>query len=470
MKLRDLTELAARNLREAVLRNSLTTLGIAVGVASLVAMLSLGVGLQELASTRLSRSGLFDAVFVTTQTNMRAFGGPPRASADRVSTQPARKLDEEARRQLAEIKNVLEVYPEVRFPTEVQFEGKPYSTTVAGIPVSARGDGAFDEMKGAFFSGPKANEAILQIEFARDLSKQTDSLIGKDLVLRYAEKQALPADDSAPKQAKANRSAASDSAVSDTTTSDAPASGGFSLVPRELKLRIIGVVETEPATGFGGFGRGRLLIPLQIAQNLRIAQPTDMREMLRGNTGKPTFETLTVRVSSPKAVQGVEDAIKGMGFGTFSILDATKNMMLFFTVFDSLLLIFGSLALTVASLGIVNTLVMAILERRREIGILKALGAADRDVRRLFFVEAGAMGLLGGVLGVAMGWLIGRALTIGTNAYLKRQELPAIDISSIHWWMVALAIGVSFFVSLAAGMYPASRAARLNPVEALRYE
>ena len=457
MKLRDLTELAARNLREAVLRNSLTTLGIAVGVASLVAMLSLGVGLQELASTRLSRSGLFDAVFVTTQSNMRAFGGPPRPLAERSSTQPPRKLDDEARQQLAQIKNVVEVYPEVRFPTEVQFDGKPYMTTVAGIPASARRDGAFDEMKGSFFSGPEADEAILQIEFARDLSKQTDSLIGKELVLRYAEKQALPPDDVTP---VAKHSAAD----------DAPASGGFSLVPRELKLRIIGVVETEPATGFGGFGRGRLLIPLQIAQNLRIAQPTDMREMLRGNTGKLTYETLTVRVSSPKSVEGVEDTIKQMGFGTFSILDATKNMMLFFTVFDSLLLIFGSLALTVASLGIVNTLVMAILERRREIGILKALGAADRDVRRLFFVEAGAMGLLGGVLGVAMGWLIGRALTIGTNAYLKRQELPAIDISSIHWWMVALAIGVSFFVSLAAGMYPASRAARLNPVEALRYE
>jgi putative ABC transport system permease protein len=463
MKLRDLTELAARNLREAVLRNSLTTLGIAVGVASLVAMLSLGVGLQELASTRLSRSGLFDAVFVTTQANMRAFGGPPRPMAERTSTQPARKLDDDARQQLAQIKNVVEVYPEVRFPTEVQFEGKPFMTTVAGIPASARRDGAFDEMKGNFFAGPEANEAILQIEFARDLAKQTDSLLGKDLVLRYAEKEPLPAD--APPENAAHKSAANRS-----DADDAPASGGFSLVPRELKLRIIGVVETEPATGFGGFGRGRLLIPLQIAQNLRIAQPTDMREMLRGNTGKPSYETLTVRVSSPKVVQSVEDTIKGMGFGTFSILDATKNMMLFFTVFDSLLLIFGSLALTVASLGIVNTLVMAILERRREIGILKALGAADRDVRRLFFVEAGAMGLLGGVLGVALGWLIGRALTIGTNAYLKRQELPAIDISSIHWWMVALAVGVSFFVSLAAGMYPASRAARLNPVEALRYE
>ena len=459
MKLRDLTELAARNLREAVLRNSLTTLGIAVGVASLVAMLSLGVGLQELASTRLSRSGLFDAVFVTTQANMRAFGGPPRPAAERAAAGPSRRLDDEARRQLAGIKNVVEVYPEVRFPTEVQFEGKPYMTTVAGIPASARGDGAFDEMKGSFFSGPEANEAILQIEFARDLTKQTDSLIGKELVLRYAEKQALPADD-APVGKKPSKDAAD----------DASASGGFSLVPREMKLRIIGVVETEPATGFGGFGRGRLLIPLQIAQNLRIAQPTDMREMLRGSSGKPTYESLTVRVSSPKAVQAVEDAIKGMGFGTFSILDATKNLRLFFTVFDLLLGIFGSLALTVASLGIINTLVMAILERRREIGILKALGAADRDVRRLFFAEAGAMGLLGGVLGVGLGWGIGRALTFATNVYLKRQELPPIDLSSIPWWMVAGAIAFSFFVSLAAGMYPASRAARLNPVEALRYE
>jgi putative ABC transport system permease protein len=467
MKLRDLTELAARNLREAVLRNSLTTLGIAVGVASLVAMLSLGVGLQELASTRLSRSGLFDAVFVTTQANMRAFGAPPRA-AERTSAQPSRKLDDDARQQLAQLKNVVEVYPEVRFPTEVQFEGKPYMTTVAGIPASARGDGAFDEMKGSFFSGPEANEAILQIEFARDLSRQTDSLIGKELVLRYAEKEPLPPDVSA--ESAINRPAMNRAAANDSAAVEGPASGGFSLVPREMKLRIIGVVETEPATGFGGFGRGRLLIPLQIAQNLRIAQPTDMREMLRGNTGKPSYESLTVRVSSPKAVQGVEDSIKGMGFGTFSILDATKNLRLFFTVFDLLLGIFGSLALTVASLGIINTLVMAILERRREIGILKALGAADRDVRRLFFAEAGAMGLFGGVLGVGFGWLIGRALTFGTNVYLQRQELPPIDLSSIPWWMVVGAIAFSFFVSLAAGMYPASRAARLNPVEALRYE
>jgi putative ABC transport system permease protein len=459
MRLGDLTELAGRNLREAMLRNSLTTLGIAVGVASLVAMLSLGVGLQELASSRLTHSGLFDAVIVMSKSTMRGFGGPQVNEAP--DTAAPRRLDEAARTELAALPNVVEVYPEVRFPTEIVYDGKPFSTTAAGIPESARSDGAYDDMKGHFFSAPDAPEAILQIEFAKQLSENSDSLIGKEIALRYAERQALPPDD-APKSDASK-------AVPGTPADDDEGSG-FSVVTREKKLKIVGIVETEPAAGFGGFGRGRLLIPLAIAQNLKIAQPTDMREMLRGSSGKLSYDSLTVRVKNPTAVQSVEDAVKKMGFGTFSILDATKNLRLVFIVFDSLLGIFGSLALTVASLGIINTLVMAILERRREIGILKALGAEDRDVRRLFFAEAGAMGLFGGIVGVMLGWAIGRALNFATNVYLKRQGLPPIDLSSVPLWLVGSAIGFSFFVSLIAGMYPASRAAKLDPVEALRYE
>ena len=461
MKARDLTELAGRNLREALLRNSLTTLGIAVGVASLVAMLSLGVGLQELASKRLSRSGLFDAVFVSSRMNQRGFGRPTRP--DPANTAPARPLDEQARQKIAVLPNVVEVYPEIRFPTEIQFEGKPFSTTVAGIPASAKSDGAFDGMKGAFFSGPNVDQAILQIEFAKDLSTQPDSLIGKNLTLRYAERQPLPPEPSAGK----SKTGANGKTPPLQETDLSP---GFSIVPREKICRIVGVVETEPATGFGGFGRGRLLIPLQVAETLRIAQANDLREILRGTSSKGNYDSLTVRVKGPSQVKSVEDAIQSQGFTTFSLLDATKSLRQVFAVFDLLLGIFGSLALAVASLGIINTLVMAILERRREIGILKALGAADRDIRRLFFAEAGVMGLLGGILGVALGWLIGSALTFGTNVYLRRQELPPIDLSSIPWWMVAGAIGFSVLVSLAAGIYPASRAAKLNPVEALRYE
>jgi len=454
MKAGDLGELALRNLREALLRNSLTTLGVAVGVASLVAMLSLGVGLQELASKRLSQSGLFNTVVVTPRTNLRGLGRPRPANSS--PSRASRPLDEGARQEMERLPNVVEVYPQIRFFTEVRYAGNPYTTVVAGMPASARGNGAFDGIQGSFFSGPTADEAILQIEFAKELSDHPSTLLGEELVLRYAERQALGAQ----------------TGVSDPVNGDSDdgAGSGFSIVPREKKLRIAGIVETEPAAGFGGFGSGRVLIPLEVAAALRAAQVNDLRDVVRGTKGKPSYASLTVRAKSPSQVEGIETAIKNMGFSAFSLLDATRNLRLFFAVFDLLLAIFGSLALAVATLGIINTLVMAILERRREIGVLKALGAADRDVKQLFFVEAGVMGLLGGTLGVGFGWLIGRAVTWGTNIYLRRQNLPPAHVFSVPWWLVLGAIAFAIIVSLAAGLYPASRAARLNPVEALRYE
>jgi putative ABC transport system permease protein len=447
MKLRDMSELAVRNLREAILRNSLTTLGVAVGVASLVAMLSLGAGLQQLATSRLSKSGLFDSVFVTPKTNLRGPGsGPP---ATRTPAAKARPLDEAARAEITKLPNVIEVYPQIRFFTEVRFDGKPFATMVAGMPESSKLTGSFDGMQGKFFSSPNADEAILQSEFAKELNPQASSLIGKDLILRYAERQSLPAEAAAGAQG----------------------SGGFSVVPKEKHLRIIGVVETEPASGFGGFGSGRLLIPLPVAETLRAAQVNDLRDVLRDSSSdKPAYMSLTVRVKSPSLVDATEAKIKELGFGAFSLLDASKSLRIFFSVFDLLLGIFGSLALAVATLGIINTLVMAILERRREIGVLKALGAADSDVKQLFFVEAGVMGLAGGVLGVFFGWLIGAVLTFATNIYLKRQDLPGVEIFAVPWWLIAGAIGFAVLVSLVAGLYPASRAAKLNPVDALRYE
>ena len=454
MKARDLGELALRNLREALLRNSLTTLGVAVGVASLVAMLSLGVGLQELASKRLANSGLFDTVLVSSRSNLRGLGRTGAANSS--SPHESRALDQDARKEMEHLPNVVEVYPQIRFPTEVRYGGNSYSTMVAGIPASSRGNGAFEGVQGSFFSGPNADEAILQIEFAKEMSDQPSALIGKELDIRYMERQPLGSQSGTPDPTDAQ--------------SNARAGEGFSVVPREKKLRIVGIVETEPAAGFGGFGSGRTLIPLQVAEALRATQVNDLREAVHATNGKPTYSSLTVRAKSPSQVEGIEAAVKNMGFSAFSLLDASRNLRLFFTIFDLLLGIFGSLALAVATLGIINTLVMAILERRREIGIFKALGAADSDVKQLFFVEAGVMGLAGGLLGVTFGWFIGTGITWGTNVYLKRQNLPVAHVFSVPWWLVLGAIAFAVMVSLAAGLFPATRAARLNPVEALRYE
>jgi len=293
------------------------------------------------------------------------------------------------------------------------------------------------------------------------LADQPPSLVGKDLTLRYAERAALS-------------KYADDEALLDSMMGSGKpggiSPGGISIVPREKTLHIVGITESDPSAGIGGFGGARVYLPLKTGEQLHVAQPDDVQGFLSGNPAKPSYMAMTVRVRSPKDVPQVEAAIKQLGFATFSLLDATKSLRLVFTVFDLFLGLFGSLALTVASLGIINTLVMAILERRREIGILKALGATDRDVRSLFFAEAGAMGLFGGFFGVALGWLIGSALTWGTTIYLHRQNLPGVKISYVPWWLALSAIGFAIIVSLIAGLYPASRAARLNPVEALRYE
>src|SRR6202051_3077061 len=166
MKLPDLTKLAFRNLRESVLRNSLTTVGISVGVASLVAMLSLGIGLQQLASRRLMKSGLFDTVVVTSRRDLRNNREQERSGP---APGESRILDEPTRAEIEHLPNVVEAYPDIRFITELRYDDKPHLTTVAALPASAQSTDAFEGIQGRFFSSDTAHEAILQKTFAEEL-------------------------------------------------------------------------------------------------------------------------------------------------------------------------------------------------------------------------------------------------------------------------------------------------------------
>ena len=454
MKLYDSVELAARNLREAVLRNSLTTLGIAVGVASLVAMLSLGVGLQRMATRHLKSSGLFDTVVVTSRRDLRAFNREQEVSGPSAAESP--DLDEAARQKISSISGVVEAYQELRFVTELRYEDKAHLTMVAGMAFSNKDSDSLEGMQGRFFSSDKAQEVVIQKSFAAELLGRAQPngpeelkvadvsapLLGKQLVIRYAERIA---------------------------SSNAQDSASYSVVQRELPLTIVGVTDLDPDSMRGSM-RARVFLPQKLLESLRPMQAFDTRDATRATSTEPTYGSLIARVAGASKVATVEDAIKKLGFNTFSSLDASKSMQRFFKILDMFLFIFGSLALTVASIGIVNTLVMAVLERRREIGIMKAIGASDQDVRGLFFAEAGAMGLVGGSLGVIFGWVIGKVIGIGTNIYLRNQGFPPENFWAVTWLLVVFALIVSLSISLLAGIYPATRASKLDPVQALRYE
>jgi len=462
VKLPDLTELALRNLRESFLRNSLTTIGISVGVASLVAMLSLGTGLQQVFTRRLAKSGLFDTIYVSSRREMRGMGRAEERNGPILGE--SRVLDEAARVEIEHLANVSEAYPDIRFATELRFEDKPHLTMISALPQSAKNNDAFESIQGAYFSSETAAEVILQKSFAEELLGKTPPLgapepsvselaaplLGKELTMRYAQRSA----GGAP--------------MGESDPSDV-AGASYSVISREQKLKVVGVADLDPES-MRGPTRARVFLPLKLAENLHVMQPTDLREISRAASDQTLYSSISVRVKNPSQIQGVEDEIKKMGFTTFSILDASRSLQQVFKVLYAFLGIFGSLALAVASIGIVNTLVMAILERRREIGIMKAIGASDGDVRKLFFAEAGAMGIVGGVFGVVFGWAIGQVINFGTNIYLKSQSIPPEHFWAVPWWLVAFAIAFAFVVSLISGLYPAGRAARLDPVQALRYE
>jgi putative ABC transport system permease protein len=130
----------------------------------------------------------------------------------------------------------------------------------------------------------------------------------------------------------------------------------------------------------------------------------------------------------------------------------------------------GLIALITASLGIVNTMVMSITERRREIGIIKSLGADEREIRLVFLAESAVIGFVGSALGIGAGWLGTRVVAAIAKVIMRREEMPIFDPFALPLWLILLSLAFGVLVSLAAGAYPSGRAARVDPVEALRSE
>jgi len=183
------------------------------------------------------------------------------------------------------------------------------------------------------------------------------------------------------------------------------------------------------------------------------------------------YDSVTIRATDVTQARALILRLREEGFQVQSLdmfMEVANRVVIAITV---MLALIGSVALLVASIGIANTMVMAVYERTREIGILKALGASPTDVRRLFMIEAGFIGLAGGVVGLLLGWGLGVVLNQGIVWYMQHRDLPMRD----GFFVVTplLALGVILFaacIGTVAGLLPAQRAASLDPLTALRHE
>jgi ABC-type antimicrobial peptide transport system permease subunit len=212
------------------------------------------------------------------------------------------------------------------------------------------------------------------------------------------------------------------------------------------------------------------MIPIGRAQEIAAATRAVAQAMGAGRVPDRVYNSLVVKVKQAQFTQNVQDQIKTKGFSAFSLNDAIQGAKRAFIILDIVLSLIGSIALAVSSLGIMNTMVMSILERTREIGIMKAIGGSDGDIRRIFLIEASAIGFFGGVAGVALGWIVGQLINFGANIYIQNQGGTPGNLFSLPIWLIGGAIGFSIAISLIAGSYPAARAARLDPIQALRHD
>jgi putative ABC transport system permease protein len=196
------------------------------------------------------------------------------------------------------------------------------------------------------------------------------------------------------------------------------------------------------------------------------------RRINRNNDG---YQDVMVKVADMDDVLDVAEQIKTMGYQAYTSMEYVQGINSFYVILQVIFGGVGAIALLVAAIGIANTMAMAILERTREIGLMKALGATNRDILTVFLGEAAGIGFLGGLGGIIIGWSAGQLLNVLALVYLARQSVqtgapPPTTAVFTPLWLPVFTLIFATIIGLLSGLYPALRAANLIPVVALKYE
>ena len=222
-----------------------------------------------------------------------------------------------------------------------------------------------------------------------------------------------------------------------------------------------------------GHTRRVVLLPVALMKTIPRLPDDSALDLLKAGTSATAlgYRSATVRVRNPADLIPVESRIREMGFNTRTVAGRFEEIRLFLVFLEVLLAAVGTIALVVAALGIVNTLLMSVTERYQEIGIYKAVGASDGDLVVLFLTEAALLGALGGMTGLGLGWGAAQGIGAAVNLYAQRQGVQGhIQLFDFPWWLLGATLVFSVLMSVAAGLYPALRAARIDPIRVLRRE
>jgi ABC-type antimicrobial peptide transport system permease subunit len=430
----DSLTLAARSLRRRPGRALLTILAVALGATLLVALASVATSAGSRIVSKLTNGGPATAIKVSAlkADSDQAYTDDLRAAGPKAINDATLKVVRQSPHVATVIpvitSRILAVPPPFGSAATGTSSQPAYGDTMVGVDLSQARNLPITVLAGRLPQPGVLNEVAITESYLDHSSKSVQSVVGTQVEI--AEPQAFQGQ------------------------------GGLQFRARWIRAEIVGVVSQQ-------VGSGAFLVSIQQAQ---LAQ-TWAQSGVDGGDVFPLpaskYSGMIVVASSLDDVHAVRQMITGLGYANTAPEHLVASVLRYLRVVDIVLAGIGAIALGIAGLGVANALVAAVRERRREIGVLKAIGARDRDILRWFLLEAFTVGLVGGAIGTLAGLLIALWVGVSVNTYLTEQGLQSIQFGDVSWPLIGTAILGTTLLAIAAGVVPALQAARLSAREAV---
>jgi putative ABC transport system permease protein len=443
LKFFDLVSLILDNLGRRKARVVLTAIGVVIGTASIVVLVSLAIGLQRSATEQLYGIGDLTEIQVypaygEAAGNAKAVsvsgpGGPGQPTVQKLITN-------DTLRELAELPGVKAVIPRdyIQGGTLLQYNRLENYPNMIGIGTNDLS-----------VIGVESQQGVLNLE-------KGTAIIGAMVAMNFYDPRLRPGQEPPSPPDLLNQQVKLILMKWDAEGLE---------IRKTYTLRIVGILaETRNEPDWSMY--------------INLDELTRYNEWITGrriNRNKDGYNMVVVKAESAENVIALTDQITTLGYQAFTPQSFVQGINNFFLVMQIIFGGVGAIALLVAAIGIANTMTMAILERTREIGLMKAVGATNRDVLSVFLGEAAGIGFIGGLGGLALGWVAGQAINILALSYLAGQSaqqggpLPSMAVYTPAW-LPLFALVFATLIGVLSGLYPALRAATLVPLNALKYE
>jgi putative ABC transport system permease protein len=443
MRIIDYTSIAFKNLRGQPVRSSLTIVALVISTVILVIMAAISIGGQQAIIEQFGSDQSLTNISVTpnqSSDSLSPFGGVQEVNNS------ADKLDDEASALLAKQAHVVSSSPRAHIWEFISFRIEGSDKQFVAQAEGVGKDAPFSLRAGEYFgSNDDHNVVVVGQAYAKELGygDNPNELVGRSVKIE-SRKGYRGIDAEIP---PANASGQAIEAFNKSTT--------------VLTAKIIGVTDSGP-------DQNSLFIPIGWAHAIRTArynEPTGLKTV--DAIATDGYSTIQVKVDATAHVQSVANAIEGLGYGQISTLAQIERLQQFSTTMWIILGAVALIAVIAAALGVVNTMLMAVSEQRYTIGVWRASGARKSFIVKLFLIESGLLGLIGGLIGAGAGIIVSGFVNQYVNMLLKNQDLALVDIAVIPAWLVIGTVALTSLFGVLAGLYPAYRAARQDPSQAL---